>query len=298
MAFSLLTASEDEEIFRDDYVFNLTDFTLLGFDIKDNKVSFYYFLMAKLEANEEPRALVVSTAYSIGDEKDTKYLKANGRLDIRNSKDENANNVSHFIDEQIESGKMLYSDFIAIEETELHNMIVEVIGNNKEKGVTFSAKLEMPLSVYTRISILKAEFVNHLPLNAYIDVDARFNDLELFDNSVIEYYGADYNKLSDGILAFYTVKSSDSKIAIISAIPDPRDKVIVNPSIDVEQIKSMYGKEAYMIDMRNVFLFETKSDDGVESKVCLIIRNENNTRLYRLTCGYDDCALFHPYDYV
>ena len=99
------------------------------------------------------------------------------------------------------------------------------------------------------ISTLLLNFCSTLCFNA------KLNDLELCDNSVIEYYGADYNKLSDGILAFYTVKSSDSKIAIISAIPDPRDKVFVNPSIDVEQIKSMYGKEAYMIDMRNVFLF-------------------------------------------
>ena len=301
MAFKLLNIKLNGDIITDDFEYPVTDFSILGYEItEDNKYfDLYVEFLTKLQ-EDHPQLLIVKNSFEIENESDIEYLNSvyNNVMNFSEmAKHEQTKEIVDSVHRHMEENKVLLSNLIPIsEDEETNDMVIEVIGN--ENGKFFKSKLKLSLSVYVRLQIIKSEINNRIPINFIIDTAEMFNSLSFYDSTKLDYFGADYSN-EKMIAAFFKLEYEAHKDALMSIVPEMKDKIVTKSSVDKKLIES-YFEKVYGIDLRNIFLFEKCTDgENIESKVgLLLIDNSHKVSIFRIDCSYEKCALLHPYDFV
>lgn len=267
---------------------DIIDFTILGFEIDEDVVNFYYIMQDK-----EEKEYLIKNSF-IMDETDrhidTLFLNspAHKYLNINKMEDEDKSVISQMIN-AIDDDNVYYCSFSKVTISEDYSNVDCVCSQNNNNDLS-SITISLPFSIYLKIEIFRNNMLHNVLMRANMDDDDRFNNIEIHKNSRLNYIGCELNE--SVVVEFFSLAiEDDKKIGIFSCVPLLRnDKIIKSKFVTKEQFGVLY-KNPLPVDMSKILLLDW--NDGAK-KIGLFYIINNIPMLFLLNDSILECPLLNP----
>ena len=269
----------------------ITDFTILGFKINDKFIDFFYLMQ-----DDKSVEYLIKESFIMSDEDekiDKLFLNtpAHKYLNINNMDEDNKKIISDMIN-NVSADNSYYCSFSNVsilDRYEYVNCICTQTNENKQYNIS----LKLPFCIYLKIQIFKNNMLHKIIMNANLDNDDRFNNIEIHKNAGLNYIGCEVN--NNVIVEFFSLNiekiNNNNKIGLFSCIPMIKnDKIIKSKFITKEQFGVLY-KDPLPVDMSKILLLDW---DNGSKKIGLFYIIKGVPTLYLLNDNPLECPLLNP----
>ena len=276
-----------EDKCNDDGEITISDFAILGYEItKDDSLVnlFFYF------TSDDNKDYLLRTSYHIEGELDKKFFYASMHKKINmNIMDKEDRDIIMEYVKNIPNNNSYYCSFNAIEINNDYSSIKCIATNHtSNSNIQNQLTLNIPLSIFLRLRIIKNRFLFNIPIDVSIDDDSRFNEINIHNNCILNYIGC--SVMSSVIAEYFSLSIEDNKkIGLISCVPSLDGKIIKSNTITKEQFGALY-KQILAISLSDIVI--------LKDNLCLYCIHEKSVSLYILTEDAKECKLLKPYELI